>query len=142
MAELVFLLNSPAGCVWTVLHKNLPHVFLHLTMALQHMLSPFVALGRCLEYCQAVLAMQPLAASAYKEASQFAMLHQVQKINNIIHNGDLGEFRDPPSTMRIFYPDSGDVPARHSLHMPGERERPFKDKPARPAPRGGQRGDQ
>jgi hypothetical protein len=70
MAELFFLLNSPAGRVWTGLHKSLPHVFLHLTIALQHMLSPFVALGHCLEYRQAVLAGQLLAVSAYKEASR------------------------------------------------------------------------
>jgi hypothetical protein len=67
---------------------------------------------------------------------------QVQKINNIIYNGDLGEFRDPPSTMRLFYPDSGDVPARRSLHMPGERDRSSKDESAHPSPRGDQRGDQ
>jgi hypothetical protein len=122
MAELIFLLNSPAGRVWTGLHKSLPHVFLHLTIALQHMLSPFVALGHCLEYRQAVLAGQPLAVSAYKEASRFAML-QVQKINNIIHNGDLGDYRDPPSVMHLFYPESSDSTARRGSQMSGDRDR-------------------
>jgi hypothetical protein len=45
LEEMIFLLNSPEGRKWTSLHKNLPHLHLHLFLAVQHMLAPFVALG-------------------------------------------------------------------------------------------------
>jgi hypothetical protein len=110
LEELFFLLNSPAGHVWTGQHKNLPHVFLHLFLSVQHMLGPFIALGNCLKYRQAVIDCQPVTVTTYKEASAFALL-QVHKINNIIHDGDLGVFREPPPIMRVFYPDASDPSA-------------------------------
>lgn len=105
LAELVFTLNSPSGRLWTGRHKALPHVFLHLFIAVQHMLGPFVSLGNTLEYREAVLSGSPVAVAAYKSASAFALL-QVHKVNNIIHQGDLGIFREAPSIMRIFYPNA------------------------------------
>jgi hypothetical protein len=74
LEELVFLLNSPAGRVWTGQHKNLPHVFLHVFLSVQHMMCTFIALGNCLEYRQAVLDSQPVAVNTYKEASAFTLL--------------------------------------------------------------------
>jgi hypothetical protein len=106
--ELVFLLNSPTGRVWAGQHKNMPHVFLHLFLSVQHMLAPFISLANILEYRQAVIKGDPIDIIAYKEAHAFALL-QVTKVNNIIHHGDLGVFREPPSIMRIFYPESADT---------------------------------
>ena len=103
--ELVFTLNTPMGRVWSDQHKALPHVSLHLFIAVQHMLGPFIALGNVMEYRNAVLLGTPVAVAAYKEASAFAIL-QVRKVNNIIHQGDLGTFAAAPSIMRLFYPDS------------------------------------
>jgi hypothetical protein len=104
IGELIFLLNSPMGRIWTDQHKRLPHVFLHMFIAVQHMWGPFIALANCLEYRNAVQAGTPVAVAAYKEASAFALL-QVHKINNIIHQGSLGPFEAAPSIMRIFYPE-------------------------------------
>jgi hypothetical protein len=109
LEEMIFLLNSPDGRKWTALHKNLPHLYLHLFLAVQHMLAPFIALGNVQEYRQAVLNGTPIDVAGYKSALALATL-QVTKVGNIIHNGDLGVFSDPPSIMRIFYPDPTDAP--------------------------------
>lgn len=55
------------------------------------MMGPFIALGNCLAYREAVISGTPVSAAAYTEASAFAM-QQVTKVNNIIHQGDLGFF--------------------------------------------------
>jgi hypothetical protein len=104
LEEMIFLLNSPVGRKWTTLHK-MPHLYLHLFLASQHMLAPFIALGNVQEYRQAVLNGTPIDVAGYKSALTLATL-QVTKVGNIIHNGDLGVFSDPPSIMRIFYPES------------------------------------
>jgi hypothetical protein len=114
LEELVFLLNTREGRVWTGQHKGLPHVFLHLFISAQHMLGPFIALGNTLEYRQAVLAGDPVAVAAYTAASKFALL-QVHKVNNIIHQGDLGAFREAPSIMGIFHQNTPESsPAKRS----------------------------
>ena len=89
LGELVFLLNSLAGCFWAGNHKCLPHIFLHLFLCIQLMLAPFVALGNIHEYRAAILKGDPIDATTYKQASTMAAL-QVTKVNNIIHNRDLG----------------------------------------------------
>ena len=68
------------------------------------MMGPFIALGNCLAYREAVISGTPVSAAAYTEASAFAM-QQVTKVNNIIHQGDLGSFREPPSIWRLLYPE-------------------------------------
>jgi hypothetical protein len=109
LEEMVFLLNSPVGRKWSTLHKTLPHLYLHLFLAVQHMLAPFVALGNIQECRQAVSSGTPIDVAGYESALALATL-QVTKVGNIIHNGDLGVFSDPPSIMRIFYPDKADAP--------------------------------
>jgi hypothetical protein len=109
LEEIIFVLNSPVGRKWTTSHKKMPHLCLHLFLAVQHMLAPFIALGNVQEHRQAVLNGAPIDVAGYKSALALAAL-QVTKVGNIIHNGDLGVFADPPSIMRIFYPGPAGAP--------------------------------
>lgn len=84
-------------------HATTTHVFVHILNSLQHILGPYIALGNCLQYRQALAAGQPISPTALETALRQAE-HETSRLTHVIRSGDLGDYRDVPPNTLILMP--------------------------------------